>query len=224
MRDKAGYPRIMRGHGRAEASLDGLIRRMRGPGGYYNIGNVLALAMAVAPAIRTGGAPGGAALASVRDALIGSPAAAAITVAMLIFFAGGEAYFRAWRQPEAPALHLIRLGDGLSALAAVFLCISLMLLGNAALGIASTLLLVAGKLGSALSPGASLILRPRGLPPFDPFRLSVILSRLPALLGIGAGLAAGDAPAAILTQQASLLVCYALWLRADLLLLRPATR
>ncbi|SCX86168.1 hypothetical protein [Paracoccus tibetensis] len=207
---------------RRRALPEGLVRRMQGPGGYYNIGNILAFTVSAALAIRAGQgaeAPGGL-LPAIREFLIGSPSATAISVAMLIFFVSGEAYFRAWRQPGGPSIGAIRLGDGLSAVAAIFLCVSLVLIGNAALGIASTLLLLGGKLGSALRPDASLILRLGGLPAFDPFRLAVVASRLPALIGVGAGLLAGDAPAAVLTQQATLLVCYALWLRADLMLSR----
>lgn len=223
MGDEISNHQSMRHRTGPDAALDGLISRMKGPGGYYNLGNALAFGMGAAQAIRVGGtgqATDGSLLLSIREFLAGSPSATAITVAMLIFFVSGEAYYRAWRQQAHPKVHLIRLGDAISALAAVFLCVSLVLIGNAALGIASTLLLLGGKLGSALRPGASLILRLRGMPSFDPFRVAVVLSRVPALVGIGAGLAAGEASAAVLPQQAILLICYALWLRADLMLFR----
>ncbi|MBM3606438.1 MAG: hypothetical protein FJX25_17450 [Alphaproteobacteria bacterium] len=139
---------------------------------------------------------------------------------MVIFFMSGEAYFKAWRDPARPYLGLVRLGDALSAVAALVLCISLILLGNVALALASSLLLVGGKFGSALRPGASWVVQLQGLPGFDPFRVAVILSRVPALLTIAAGLAADATSSAVLIQQVTLLICYGLWLRADLMLFR----
>ena len=86
------------------------------------------------------------------------------------------------------------------------------------------MLLVGGKLGSACMPTASWILRVPGVPPFDPFRVAVVLSRFPALVAIAGGLVAtlaADVPASgVLIQQATLLLCYSLWLRADLMLFR----
>ena len=73
--------------------------RMRGPGGCYNVGNVLALgagltAQLVAVSQARGEAPV-AALEAVRAYRFGSPGATALTAAIVIFFVSGEAYHRA---------------------------------------------------------------------------------------------------------------------------------
>ncbi|MGZ3218197.1 hypothetical protein ACNR9W_016855 (plasmid) [Paracoccus sp. T5] len=208
---------------RSRSVIAGLQSRMKGPGGYYNLGNIIAFSVAALQAIVAGGAAsgaGGSMLMSLKEYLVGSPSASAITLAMLIFFMSGEAYYRAWREPTHPSPNLLRLGDALSAVAALALSASLVLIGNTALGLASSALLVGGKLGSASRPDASWFLGLKGMPKFDPFRAAVVLSRLPALLAIAAALAAAEAAPAILVQQLTLLVCYALWLRADLMLFR----
>ena len=208
---------------------DALIGRMKGPGGLYNAGNVLALAtglgVQIAMANRGRTAGSGTILDAVRTYFIGSPGATALTIAILIFLVSGEMYHRAWSRGAPPDRRLNRCGDLLSAIAAVVLTISLAAFGDILLAIASGLLLAAGKLGSALIPegdastGASAWTRR--------FRLAVVASRVPALASLAIkllGLVApsGSAPANSLVLTPVMLVCYLLWTRADLLLIRPA--
>lgn len=207
---------------------DALAARMNGPGGYYNLGNVIGFVVGATQAVLAGGASvdntGASPLAQLGAYIAGSPSALALSAAMVIFFVSGEVYFKAWRDADRPDLALVRLGDLLSTIAAAVLCVALVLVGSGALGVISTVLLVGGKLGSALMPTASWIVRPPGLPAFDPFRVAVVISRVPALLGIGGALVWSVVAAAIepgdLVQQITLVVCYSLWLRADLMLFR----
>jgi len=216
------------GHPATTTLTAGLAARMRGPGGYYNLGNLIGLVTGVTQVILSRSAAPGVSdnlMLALRDHFLGSPAAAALSVAMVIFFIGGEVYYHAWRADGGPNLTRVRHGDLLSTFGALALAVSLVLVGNVLLAVTSTVLLAGGKLGSALMPGASWILRVPGLPPFDPFRLAVVASRLPAFLAIGVALlspALSGAPtsAGLVTQQLILLLCYTLWTRADILLLR----
>lgn len=204
----------------AAAGPGPLRARMQGPGGYYNLGNVIGLTtgiVAVLLAPRAGEAE--TAFGAVIAHLAGSAAAATLSLALIIFFISGEVYFRAWRA-SPPRIALVRLGDLLSAAGALTLAVSLALLGDVALAIVSTVLLAGGKLGSAAMPRAEWIVSPPGLPTFDPFRWSVILSRLPAILGLVGAIFLASAPLGVTAQQSILLGCYLLWLRADWLLLR----
>lgn len=208
--------------------MAGFAARMRGPGGYYNLGNLIGFVTGVTQVVLSRGAAPGVAdtlALGLRDHFLGSPAAAALSVAMVIFFISGEVYYHAWRADAGPNLARVRLGDLLSTFGALALAVSLVLVGNVLLAVTSTVLLAGGKLGSALMPKASWILRVPGLPPFDPFRMAVVASRLPAFLAIGVVLlspviAGAPNSAGLLSQQLILLVCYTLWTRADLLLLR----
>jgi hypothetical protein len=201
------------------APLRGLVARLSGPGGLYNIGNVFGLASGIGLALAA--APGRASGAVIADYLAGSVSAVAITVAMLIFLASGEAYHRAWAHGAPPDAGLTRLGDRLSGWGALALFVGLFLVGEMVLALASGLLHAAGKFGSGLDHPA--IAAVKGRRP-DPFRVAVLVSRVPAmlLLGLALGRAALDpAPAAAeLIAPASLLFCYLLWARADLLLFR----
>ena len=196
--------------------------RMAGPGGCYNLGNALGLAGGIALAVAAAGPGIGEGARAAWDYLAGSASALSITIAMLIFFWGGEAYHRAWATGFPPDARLNRQGDLLSAVGALALGLGLFLIGEALLAATAGLLHAAGKLGSALKtpdPAAP----PRRWP--DPFRAAVVASRLPAIalvvLACAGALAAPDGlRAAALAAPMLLLVCYLLWLRADLLLLR----
>lgn len=204
----------------------GLRLRMQGPGGYYNLGNIIGFVVGAAQALLADRpAEADASLfAAMGEHLAGSSSAVALSVAMVLFFASGEVYHKAWETSRQPRIRLVRLGDLLSAIAALVLCVSLVLVGNVALGLLSSALLVGGKLGSAFMPSASWIIRPPYTPPFDPFRIAVVASRLPALLAISVvlvtSLVSGAQSPDVLLQQLTLLVCYGLWLRADLMLFR----
>ncbi len=202
-----------------------LLARLTGPGGYYNLGNAIGLAAGmtqqVAAALRDQGAEVSA-LAAVWSYLFGSPAATALTVAMAAFFVSGELYFRGCRAARQPDLRLIRMGDLSSGLAALVLLIALAIYGSAWLAVASTILLAAGKFGSAMRPDAQWRVRLTAQTMFDPLRLTVMLSRLIAILAIIlTTVELARSPAFILSEAAPqmvLLLCYGLWLRGDMLL------
>ena len=189
-----------------------------GPGTCYNIGNVIALATGLTAVALSPPADAAGPLDALAASLAGSPAAVAMTLAILVFFAGGEVYRRATRG-GAVDTRLVRAGDLVSALGALLLSVSLWLLGDIVTAALSTVLLAGGKLGSALSPRGSAAVRVGALPAVDPFRWAVALSRFPALAGLALALLAGLPPLLAL-QSAILFGCYLIWLRADLLLLR----
>ena len=199
--------------------------RRSGPGGLYNLGNAVGLGAGLLLAVwSAGGTSGlGGAAAAMADYLAGSGSAVALTLATLIFFWGGEAYHRAWANPQEPDSILNRQGDLLSALGALVLGVALALLGNPLMAATAGFLHAAGKLGSALHrPGAPALPGWPGTWP-EPFRSLVLLSRIPALLV--ALLALGEAlshPGAPFAEPLVLLVCTALWAKADLMLFGPA--
>lgn len=200
---------------------------MQGPGGYYNLGNPIGLVSGLVQAIVGGAANAGEAAgpgAGIQDHVLGSPAAVALSMATILLFIGAELYHQAWRAAAGTDPALLRCGDLFAAFGALALAVSLACVGNVALALTAAVLHAAGRLGSVLMPRAQWILRAPGLPPFDPFRIAVVASRLPAVLAIAFALfppvlAGTPAPADVATQQAILLPC-ALWTRADLLLLR----
>jgi hypothetical protein len=213
----------------AHAPLSGGMRSLRarltGPGGYYNLGNAIGLATGLIQQLAA--ALGGqraevSALGAVQDYFFGSPAATALTIAMAIFFLSGELYFRGWRPGHQPDLRLIRLGDLSSGVAALVLLVALAIIGSAWLAAASTVLLAAGKFGSAMRPGAQWRVRLGAGRTFDPLRLAVIFSRLLAMLAIMlATFSLARSSSFTLSQSAPqivLLLCYGFWLRADVLL------
>lgn len=206
--------------------------RMEGPGGYYNAGNALGLIVGLAIQIATvpvGLDNGSAVTAAVMDYFAGSRGTVALTLATLVFFWGGEAYHRAWARPDAPDPALNRLGDFLSGIGAIGLGIALLLLGDPLLAATSGLLHALGKFGSAVhKPGTPVPLWPAAWP--DPFRSAVLASRLPAMLATTIALGGtlpqvwSGGPLAALAMQLTLLGCYLLWTKADLLLFGVGTR
>ncbi len=197
-----------------------LMPRLSGPGGYYNIGNVLALATGVGLQFTHSLGSGLGGIDIVAGFLFGSPQAVAFTVASGIYIWSGEVYHRAFRG-GVPDLGLTRMADLLSALGAVALTVSLIFMGQVIPAVAAGTLFVLGKLGSAMFGDGAVA------PPFwpriwpDPFRVIVIASRVPALAAPGLDLiyqlALGSPPVA-LVQPAVLIVCQLLWAWADLLL------
>ncbi|CCV08271.1 conserved membrane hypothetical protein [Mesorhizobium metallidurans STM 2683] len=197
--------------------------RMAGPGGYYNLGNALGLLMGVAlhlAAPRGTGTRGGTVL---FDYFAGSGSAVALTLATLVFFCSGEVYHRAWAGRDIPDPALNRLGDLLSGIGAIGLGAALFLLGQPVLAATAGGLHALGKFGSATHrPGAYMPGWPAGWP--DPFRSAVLASRLPAMLAavlsVGAALPEVwlGGSCALVAEPLTLLACYLLWARADLLL------
>jgi cytochrome bd-type quinol oxidase subunit 2 len=206
------------------AILNGrLAQRVRGPGGLYNLGNALGLvsglALHVAATLEVSTNAGLAHGASaVVDYFAGSTGAFAITIAMLIFFRSGERYYMAWANGSPPDARLNRLGDISSGFGALALGLGLFLLGQPLLAATAGLLHAIGKFGSAL-PAKTL-----DRLPFSPgvFRKSVVASRIPAiavvLIQVEAAMMGNPSPP--LAASACLLVCYLLWLKADVALFR----
>lgn len=202
--------------------------RLRGPGGTYNFGNAIALTAGLG--IQISQLEDGATVwGAVRMYFVGSPGASWLTVAIVIFFMSGEIYHRAW-MGDRPILGLVRSGDYLSALGAAALTVSLLYLGDILLALAAGSLLFGGKLGNAMSPSGTWPLRlefpaltgSTRCIQFDVFRVAVVLSRLPSLaaLGVQAGRTVlGGAPILDALLPAIMILCFLIWLRADLLLM-----
>lgn len=217
-----------------------LSSRLRGPGGYYNIGNLIGLGSGLTLQIlsmRAAPEPWAGLGDAVTVYFVGSPGSTALTLAMLVFFCAGELYHRAWMGSDhSPNIKLNRLGDFVSGVGALLLAVSLTFFGDLWLAITSTVLLAGGKFGSALSPAQGWPVRiesavRRGTTEslkFDVFRMAVVMSRVPAicalllllllLLGLLATAMSGSAFGPGEIQSAILLLCYALWTRADILL------
>jgi hypothetical protein len=206
-----------------------LLARLKGPGGYYNIGNVVALTtgLGVQIAVASGGRGNGSGLvlAAVRQYFVGSPGATALTLAIGVFFVSGEMYHRAWSRGFPPDRRMNWWGDFLSGAAAIVLTLALAAFGDVLLAVASGLLLAAGKFGSALRP------EDYTAPCDDPwpnrFRVAVLASRVPALAALALELVrlfGAAAPATgSLVMTAVMIACYLLWARADLLLFAGST-
>ena len=218
-------------HWPGRAFSDDLKTWLAGPGGHYNIGNALALGTGLGVQIATASSGGqdasGAVLEGLRSYLVGSPGAAALTLATLIFIVAGEMYRRAWSNGLPPDRILNRRGDFLSAGAAIVLTFALAAFGDVILAFASGLLLAAGKIGSALVPEGYEAVERNPWP--RRFRLLVVASRVPALVSLAiefvGPLVSQDAvPVGELILTLVMLVCFLLWTRADLLLMRSLTR
>lgn len=207
-----------------------LTDRMFGPGGAYNIGNLLGLCQGVTVQILASRDPNqlpwAGSPAAISHCLTGNFAAIAMTSATAIFFASGEVYHRAWNGRSRPSENLNRLGDFLSGVGAVFLGVALFELGHPLLALTSGLLHSVGKFGSACHrPGARILSLPGQK--FDLFRTMVLLSRLPALVAAGNDLHAslfqiGSGEQPHWSTPATLFACYLLWSWADLLLFRSS--
>ena len=202
--------------------------RLSGPGGYYNIGNAFGLGMGLALQMQTVPA-GHTGMQAVTEAatnyLVGNPTATALTIATAVFFWSGEMYHRAWANGAPPNPVLNRRGDVLSGIGALLLFVALISLGHVMLAATAGLLHAVGKFGSAG--------KWRPLPGWrstwpDFFRTAVLASRVPAMLATSIDLARvashADAttPAAAWLTPLTLLICYAVWCKADLMLFRAS--
>lgn len=199
--------------------------RMAGPGGLYNLGNAIGLLGGVALAIAAASSESGPSLRTGLQAtyehLAGSTAALSISLAMLIFFWSGEVYHRAWANGFPPDRRLNRQGDLTSGFGALALGTGMFLYGQPLLGATAGLLHAFGKFGSAFKHPP--VGGPKSRWP-DPFRIAVPVSRIPALILalialLGALSGPGTASLAAIAAPAMLIVCYLIWMRADLILL-----
>jgi hypothetical protein len=218
MRDPPNAP-VATHAGRPRATSSGLLARLEGPGGYYNIGNAVALSSGIlVQAMNAPDAEGGLSSA-VLTYLVGSSGAAWLTVAMLVFFASGEAYHRAWAGRHVPDARLNRLGDLLSGIGALALTAALVDFGDVAMAAVAGTLLAGGKFGSAVLPAAA---NRSSFPWSSVLRSAVVLSRFPSLAALGLELlrlAQSSGPAADAVMPAVMFFCFLLWLWADVLLL-----
>ena len=196
--------------------------RLEGPGGMYNLGNAVALFSGLVVQIAQRGTDTGT-MAAVYAYLFGNPGATWLTVAMLIFFVGGEVYHRAWAGRTVPDDRLNRLGDLISSVGALAITAALVYFGDLFLALVAGTLLTGGKLGTAILPVRSTPLNRRmqqGL------RGAVVLSRFPSLIALAATvvhivLSSGTSPMEAILP-AIMMFCFGLWLWADLLLLKGA--
>ncbi len=194
---------------------DGLAQRLSGPGGLYNLGNALGLLSGLSFHVAGATAIGLTGWAAAMQYFVGSPGATAITVAMLVFFWSGEQYHKAWAHGAPPDARLNRLGDVSSGWGALALGLGLFLMGHPVLAATAGLIHAAGKFGSALPE------RVQARLPVGPgvFRGIVVASRLPALAAVTIDLArAADVES--MAAGGLLVLCYGLWLKADVALMR----
>ncbi len=154
-----------------------VLDRMRGPGGYYNVGNFIGIATGVA--VQLAQAPVEiSTVSAIGNYFAGDLSGIMLTFATIVFMFSGEAYHRAWANGFPPDKSLNRLGDMTSGVGAAALAIGLLMLGQPILAATSGLLHAFGKFGSALYS-------PKLPSAFDwpwIFRAVVIESRVPAML------------------------------------------
>lgn len=197
--------------------------RLKGPGGYYNMGNLLGLVAGTAVQIIHAAGDGPIGLSqSIRVTIAqfaGSPSAVALSVAMLIFFWSGEIYYQAWSKGFPPDADLNRRGDLLSGVGAIALGVGLLITGHPMLAATAGLLHAIGKFGSAWGAPLTVAMWPSTWP--DLWRSLVLASRVPALIAaflslvtemvsVGAGIT--------VATPLTLILCYLLWIKADLML------
>ncbi len=197
--------------------------RLQGPGGYYNMGNLLGLVAGTAVQIIHAAEVGPIGpLQSARITLAqfgGSSEAVFLSLAMLVFFWSGEVYHRAWTRGFPPDERLNRRGDWLSGFGAIALGTGLMITGQPFLAATAGLLHAIGKFGSALSVPGAVASWPAAWP--DLWRSLVLASRVPALLAAAISLATAFATGPVgadLITPATLIACCLLWIKADLML------
>ncbi len=191
--------------------------RLTGPGAIYNVGNVLALAAGIGLNLReVWGEPGFA--VALRDHLIGSPEATWLTSAMVLFLIAGEVYHQAYSSPAKS--NLVAWGDFVAGLAAIALTVALVMLGDTAAALLAGFMLTVGKLGSAV---VSVIFTQSQDYLDRLLRLLVVASRAPSILALGMAVLPvffGGVPLDAVLLPLIMILCFFLWLWADLLLMR----
>jgi hypothetical protein len=197
------------------------------PGRLYNIGNALVLVGGVGGAIAAAIGDGfslGAAAERVANHFWGSPSAIALSLAIVVFFAGGTAYSRAWKgNGPKPDPLLTRRGDLLSGIGAVVLGAGLAMLGDAVLAVFAGVLHASGKFGSALATGKALRTSAGPVPIDDLCKDIVLISRVPALFAALSGLVSATLNSGefgTILLAATVVVSTIYWALADILLLR----
>lgn len=195
--------------------------RLKGPGGLYNVGNIVALlAGLIAQFLKASEEM--SVTGAMREYAFGNPTASWLTLAILTFIIAGELYHRAWAESATRKDRLVQMADGISAIAAVFLSFSLASSGEVWLAIVAGVLLAGGKLGSAVLPVLGLSTSPRSL--LDQMcRWVVVASRVPSIFVLGIQVVQLHSESALVTQAflpVTMIVCFLLWVAADLALMR----
>jgi len=199
-----------------------ILSRLKGPGGYYNFGNLIGLVAGLGTELAMVAGNGSSTADGILAYLAGSPASLALTTATLVFLASGELYHRAWGNNELNT-DLNRLADMLSAIGALALTVSLVYLNQPILAVLTGLLIVGGKLGSAVNGDFPCMFELWTSDWPDLFRSMVLAGRLPVIVAAGLVLAhqvGVSAPPSEMIQPAVMVVCHLLWIRADILLFR----
>lgn len=193
------------------------------PGMLYNLGNALGFiaGLGVALAVDVSHDESAAAWSRAIAHIAGSPAAAALTGASIVFFVGGLAYTKAWTNGAPPDARLNRQGDLLSGVGAVLLGSGLIMMGNLWLAASAGVLHAAGKFGSALGGAAT---GQGSLGYADLCKDIVLASRVPAIL-VGAAALWGqlmvlESPQELVLSL-SFVACCLIWGAADWMLLSP---
>jgi hypothetical protein len=205
-----------------------IAHRLKGPGGFYNAGNLLGLSVALATQFVVAATSTGSSFGDRLYAYFaGSPSSVALTIATTIFLFSGETYHRAWSGRAVPSARLNRAADLLSVAGATALTLSLTFAGQMPLALASGILIVGGKLASAITCDDRSRMHAWPATWRDPFRMAVLVGRVPGLIAATIEVTrhlleepTGVAVPAVATS-ATLIVCYVLWIRADFLLLGP---
>ena len=201
-----------------------ILSRLNGPGGLYNLGNVLGFGagLFVTFLVAAESTNSFSSVLSIGMRYVaGSPAAVALAIATAIFFWSGEAYHRAWSNGYPPDPKLTQLGDLSSGFGAITLGAGLYLLGNPLLAATSGLLHSAGKFGSALGVQGELSFAGRKIDASALCRNIVLISRVPAIIATTADVFSSKAQAdgAFAFITLAMLACYLIWSIADSMLL-----
>ena len=201
-----------------------ILSRLNGPGGLYNLGNLLGfgagLFVTFLVATELTNSVSNVLSIGVRY-IAGSPAAVALAIATAIFFWSGEAYHRAWSNGYPPDQKLTQLGDLSSGFGAIALGVGLYLLSNPFLAATSGLLHAAGKFGSAFGVRGELSFLGRKVDAGALCRNIVLISRFPAIIATTADLFSPKAydDRAFAFNAVAMLACYVIWAIADSMLL-----
>lgn len=201
-----------------------VLSRLNGPGGLYNLGNVLGFVagLFVTFLVATESTNSVSNVLSIGMRYVaGSPAAVALATATAIFFWSGEAYHRAWSNGYPPDQRLTQLGDLSSGFGAIALGVGLYLLSNPFLAATSGLLHAAGKFGSAVGVSGELSLLGRKIDASALCRNIVLISRVPAIIATTADVFSAKAhdDGAFALNAVAMLVCYVIWATANSMLL-----
>lgn len=195
--------------------------RLTGPGGLHNIGNLTALfgGLVVFTASAWQELP-------LQEILVtyfaGNFGTSSLTLSMIIFLFAGEYYHRACNSDNQVKQDLLRMGDLLSAIAAIISTFALVSFGQTDIAMFAGSLLVVGKMGTALSSEQSSGTDTK-IDKAKIFRSIAIVSRFPSIIALAYAALEKSETANQANEHAIgviMLVCYVLWLMGDILLLK----